>query len=72
MRGTPDTATGKVPSLSTSQTPDIFVTTRPAELITFNGQPAYAAIPGTDLLYAENTSGNVFKSLTDQDDYILI
>lgn len=72
MRGAPDAVTGKAPSLSTSQTPDIFVTTRPAELITFSGQPAYAAIPGTDLLYAENTSGNVFKLLTDQQDYILI
>ena len=33
---------------------------------------AYVSIPGTDLLYAANTSGNVFKSLTDQQNYILI
>ena len=72
MRGAPDAASGRAPSLVTAPTPDINVTTRPTELITFNGQPVYAAIPATDLLYAENTSGNVFKSLTDQQDYILI
>jgi hypothetical protein len=72
MRGQPDATTQKMPSLSGSPKPDIFVETRPAELITFNGQPEYASIPGTDLLYVENTSGNVFKSLADQQDYILI
>src|SRR5262249_50981086 len=29
-------------------------------------------IPGTHLLYAANTTGNVFKSLSDQQTYILI
>ena len=39
--------------------------TTPSELITFDGPPAYAAIPGTELLYAVNTSGNE-GLLTDQ------
>ena len=72
LRGQPDATTGKAPALSVSPTPDIFVATQPAELISFNGQPDYVSIPGTDLLYAENTSGNVFKSLTDQQSYLLI
>ncbi len=72
MRGQPDATTQKAPSLSTSPTPDIFVATQPTELISFNGPPNYASIPGTDLLYAENTSGNVFTLLTDQQNYILI
>lgn len=72
MPGQPDPTTQKMPSLSTSPLPDVFVATQPTELITFNGQPEYASIPGTDLLYAENTSGNVFKSISDQDHYILI
>lgn len=72
MPGTPDSVTHKEPSLSTSATPDVYVATRPSELITFNGSPDYVSIPGTDLLYAANTSGNVFKSLTDQQNYILI
>jgi hypothetical protein len=72
LRGTPDAVTGKAPSLSTGPAPDIFVTSKPSELVTFTGQPEYASIPGTDLLYAENTSGNVFKLLTDLQNYLLL
>jgi hypothetical protein len=72
LRGQPDATTGKNPTLSAGAAPDVFVETRPSELVTFNGQPAYAPIPGTSLLYAENTTANVFKSLNDQQQYILI
>jgi hypothetical protein len=72
LRGQADAITGRAPALGASPMPDITVATRPTELITFNGPAQYAAIPGTELLYAENTSGNVFKSLTDQQNYILI
>jgi hypothetical protein len=72
MSGSPDTMTGREPSLSTSAIPDVFVVTTPAELITFSGAPEYVPISGTDLLYADNTSGNVFKLLTDQENYILL
>jgi hypothetical protein len=72
MQGTPDVVTHKEPSLNTSAVPDVFVATTPSELITFSGPPEYVPIPGTDLLYADNTSGDVFKLLTDQQNYILI
>ena len=72
MQGTPDPVTHKEPSLRTSAVPDVFVATTPSELINFSGLPEYASIPGTDLLFADNTSGNVFKLLTDQQNYILI
>ena len=72
LKGEPDATTHQTPSLKTTITPEIFVATTPSELITFTGQPEYAAIPGTDLLYASNTSGDVFKLLTDQKNYILI
>ena len=72
MSGLPDAATGKIPSLHSSPVPDIFVATTPSELIQFGGLAEFASIPGTDLLYAVNTSGNVFKLLTDQQTYILI
>ena len=72
MPGAPDPVTHKMPSLSSSPVPDVFVAMTPSELIAFSGQPDYASIPGTDLLYAVNTSGNVFKSVTDQQSYILI
>jgi hypothetical protein len=58
LAGTPDATTQKTPSLRASVTPDIFVATTPSELITFS--------------YADNTSANVFKLLTDQKDYLLI
>lgn len=72
MAGTPDATTQKAPSLATSAVPDIFVSTTPAELVQFQGEPEYAPIPGTALLYASNTSGDVFKSVANQRSYILL
>jgi hypothetical protein len=72
LPGTPDCVTQRTPSLSTAPAPEIFVATTPSELIQFRGAPQYAPIPGTGLLYAINTSGNLFKSLSDQRNYLLI
>ena len=72
MSGNPDPTTGREPSVYTSAIPDVFVSTTPAELVTFSGTPEYVPIPGTGLIYAENTSGNVFKLLTDQQNYVLL
>ena len=40
--------------------PAVFYSTKPAEIILFNGQPVYAQIPGTRLAYATNTINYVF------------
>lgn len=72
MTGTPDASTQKAPSLITSTVPDIFVSTTPTELVQFQGEPEYSPIPGTALLYASNTSGDVFKSVSDQQTYLLL
>ena len=72
MPGTPDAVTQKIPTLATSPVPDVFAATRPTELIQLHGAAEYASIQGTDLLYVDNTSGNVFRSLGDQQYYILI
>ncbi len=72
MHGTPDATTQKVPSLSSSPVPEVYIASKPSELIEFHGAADYVSVPGTDLLYVQNTSGNVFKSLTDQENYILI
>jgi hypothetical protein len=40
--------------------PAVFYSTKPAEIILFNGQPEYAQIPGTRLAYATNTINYVF------------
>jgi hypothetical protein len=40
--------------------PGVFFSSTPAELIVFDGQPVYAAIPGTQLVFAKNTDSDVF------------
>lgn len=59
------------PSLK-QQAPHIVVDTRASELLVFDGQPKYAPIEGTQLMYAENTTGNVFIDAGDQRAYILV
>jgi hypothetical protein len=60
------------PSLSSGPAPDIYVSTEPAELVVTNGAPDYLPVDGTQLLYAENTTGRVFKSIADNQTYVLI
>ena len=72
MAGTPDPVTQKEPSLKTTPVPQVLVATTPTELIQFRGPIQYAAIRGTDLLYAVNTTGNLFKLVRNQKNYVLI
>src|SRR5262249_9521572 len=46
--------------------------TEPTELIVTQGEPNYVPIDGTELLYATNTTGHVFKHLGDQRTYVLV
>jgi hypothetical protein len=46
--------------LDSGKVPAILVSSKPAELITFDGDPAFADIPGTSLAYATNTPSDVF------------
>lgn len=59
------------PSLRDSA-PVIIIATTPTELIVTNGPPNYVPIRFTQLLYVDNTTGNVFKSTTDNSTYVLI
>jgi hypothetical protein len=62
-----------VPPPAGAQTePKVFVTEKPAELIIFNGQPIYSAIPGTSLSYATNTDSNVFLHAPEKQLYVLL
>ena len=61
----------KKPSLG-SGAPDIIVATAPTELVVTEGPPAWTPIEGTMLLYADNTTGNLFKDLNDQSTYVLV
>lgn len=40
--------------------PTVFYSTGPAEVILFQGQPVYSRIPGTQLVYANNTDADLF------------
>ena len=52
--------------------PDVIVTTTPTEMIISDGAPDWAPLPGTNLLYVKNTTGNVFKDLNNQNTYVLV
>jgi hypothetical protein len=60
------------PSLAKGPIPAIDVSTTPAELIVFEGNPNYVPVDSTQLLYATNTSAHVFKSIADNRSYALI
>jgi len=70
----PKWAQMKKPILSPSakeKPPMIFYSNKPAEVILFQGQPAYAQIPGTQLSYATNTDADLFVYNPTQDYYYL-
>ena len=60
------------PSLSREPVPSVFVATSPTELIVTDGEPNWVPVEGTRLLYIRNTTGNVFRDLSDQQTYVLI
>lgn len=61
-----------VPSLKSGPVPRPIVSSVPTELIVTDGEPSWAPIDGTRLLYVTNTTGNVFKLMSDQRTYVLI
>ncbi len=60
------------PSLAKGNVPQIHVATTATELIVIDGEMKWVPIPGTQLLFVENTTGHVFKLLGDQKTYVLI
>jgi hypothetical protein len=48
-------------SLKSSETPKVFVSTTPAELILLQGAPNYLLVTGTRLLWVSNTESDVFR-----------
>src|SRR5437870_2418475 len=70
----PEWAQMKKPILSPSakgKPPTIFYSNEPAEVILFQGQPAYANIPGTQLSFATNTDADLFVDTSAQQYYYL-
>jgi hypothetical protein len=48
------------PQVANAILPQVFYSTVPSEVILFDGQPTYTQIPGTQLVYANNTDSPVF------------
>jgi len=48
-------------TLTAAQTPKVFVSTKPAELILVSGAPNYLLVTGTNLLWVSNTESDVFR-----------
>ncbi len=59
------------PAKSQEVQPAVFYSDSPAEIILFDGQPAYAKIPDTQLTYATNTDSVVFAYAPTQEFYYL-
>jgi hypothetical protein len=52
--------------------PQIVVVTRPTEVVYTDGEPRYAVIPGTGLLYVKNTEADLFLDIVGQKHYALL
>ncbi|MDL5048711.1 hypothetical protein QQ054_22115 [Oscillatoria amoena NRMC-F 0135] len=57
---------------SESGPPAILMSTEPAEVIQSKGEANFANINGTNLLYVSNSEDNIFKSMDNQNFYVLI
>jgi hypothetical protein len=56
--------------LAAGKTPDVIISTVPAELIVTQGKPQMTPITGTQLLYVSNTSSDILLDLGDQNYYV--
>ncbi|HVY93025.1 MAG TPA: hypothetical protein VHA14_09765 [Bryobacteraceae bacterium] len=52
--------------------PAVYVSTTPAELLVTQGEPAYAPIPGTSLLYVTNSDNDIFMDTKTQQYFTLL
>jgi hypothetical protein len=52
--------------------PALVVTTEPAELISFDGEPQWKPVTDTNLLFATNTPNQVFKDIATQQTFALL
>jgi len=59
------------PAKAGEVSPVVFYSDKPAEVVLFDGQPAYAQIPDTQLQYATNTNSVVFVHAPTQQFYYL-
>jgi hypothetical protein len=66
------TATNPPSANKTTGPPSIVVRTKPAELVQSNGEPKYAPIQGTQILYITNSDDNIFMTIDRNQYYVLV
>jgi hypothetical protein len=71
LEGERDQKTNALPSL-VAISPDVYIATQPTELLITDGEPNFAVIAGTQLLYVTNSTGSIFRHMQDNKTYILI
>jgi hypothetical protein len=59
-------------TVTPSTTPEIIVSTGPAELIQLDGEAQFSPIEGTRLLYVTNTDSDLFMNMPQQRYYVLL
>lgn len=52
--------------------PELYVRTKPAELLQSDGEPQFAPLKGTHLLYMSNTDDDIIMDIAKQEYYVLI
>jgi hypothetical protein len=72
LAGQENPKTKQLPSLKSTAVPTLYVASVPTELIVTRGEPQWAPIPGTLLLYVTNTVSQVFRTEAGQKTYLLI
>jgi len=61
-----------IPPPESGTAPNVFFSKVPAELILVNGPPKFEKIPGTQLLYIDNTENDVFANEAQGQYYVLL
>ncbi|WP_228012095.1 hypothetical protein [Flavobacterium hungaricum] len=61
-----------IPPPSSGNAPEVFFSKVPAELILVEGPPKFVKIPGTQLLYIDNTENDVFANEAQGQYYVLL
>ncbi len=59
-------------SASITEAPSLIVVTKPSELVLTDGEPDYATIEGTSLLYVKNSESEIIMDINSNEHYILI
>ena len=59
-------------SMAITEAPEIIVVTKPSELVSTDGEPDYATLEGTNLLFVSNSQEDIVMDINSQKHFVLI